>query len=174
MRIDSGMMMPGDDGGMMPRPDAGPCPPGMICLPDSGRPPGRDSGPPPRDAGRDAGGKCPPDIVDSVPGDYCASSTYECIMGCTAGGTCVSDCIAADPSPDCGTCIQVNLIACFNRSGCQRTWDLFSCCVADNCPTPTRECAVMYCTPEDDDYNTCTDGVAADCNSDALGCFPGM
>ena len=117
-----------------------------------------------------AGPPCAEDRVDAVVGGYCSSTTADCI----SEGSDPSTCLAADPSPDCSACFNLNLIACGNRNGCQRLWDLYTCCVTDNCGTmPTSACIDSSCSTTRDAYSTCLDGLelATLCPTALSDCF---
>jgi hypothetical protein len=141
---------------------------------NSSRPPGGGDGGPiiipdsavPRDGARDGGtstGMCTDENVGYLTMPLCSAATMTCIMGCTAGA-CIVDCIEADPSPNCGACVNQNLISCANTNGCQSAWSAFVCCVDEACPPPAMAACVMSattgaCMAQDGAYSTCLMGI---------------
>jgi len=126
---------------------------------------GFDSGPP-----RDSGGTCAPEIIDPVVGAYCSSATSDCLAACTAPCEPFADCIDLDPNPDCGACVNINLISCVNSMGCQSLWNPLSCCLTDFCPKGSApSCADISCGPELMAWQEC--GGSASCGSAVSNCF---
>lgn len=159
---------PGTDSGPDIRIDSGPIEDrdtGPITIMDSG--PRRDAGRP-RDTGPTT--MCPSEMIPPYPGTACSSATATCLGGCT-DGACQQMCIESDPNPDCGLCINQNIISCANGMGCQRLWDEYSCCVMERCPEGSPDtCADSMCRTQFDSYVTCANG--ADCGSAITSCFP--
>jgi hypothetical protein len=78
-----------------------------------------------------------------------------------------------DPSPDCWTCAQQNIIACIVDAGCQSQWDCWASCVEDNCPEGSAEtCPDTYCPTELDAWSTCSETFGTSCGTSWTTCLP--
>ena len=127
------------------------------------------------DLGRDLGTapSCTPSVVDYVTGAYCSAATQSCIGTC-ADSTCFQNCLAADPSPDCSTCVTINQLACANANGCLSQWNTYDCCAQRDCPTGSPStCLDTHCVSEWSSFLGCANSVlpSATCSVDYTGCF---
>lgn len=167
VRLD-GSTPPGTDAGTSPGTDAGTSP-----GTDAGITPRIDAGTTPRvDAG--TGRMCDGSMLTPASGPYCTAATRTCTEAC-ADGTCIFTCLEADASPDCARCANNNILACINANGCQAAWDVYNCCIVDNCSSATdvSACTMTWCSASSDAYDTCIMGVpsTAMCGTTWLDCF---
>jgi hypothetical protein len=125
---------------------------------------GSDGGP------ADAGPMCTPEILEPFDGRPCPASVRECAEACT-DADCVGACIEAAPAGDCAFCLDLSLIACVNRNGCQDEWNCYRECVRTMCPVVTDECLDTNCPAPEDAFNACvTDEVLEICGTRYLDC----
>ncbi len=140
------------DAGVTPVVDAGPIVP-------------TDAGPPPVDAS-----VCGM-IVPPYDGPSCRPETTECLASCE-DPDCQSVCFDADPG--CGRCLNLSLIHCANREGCQPGWDAVSCCAQEGSPTCREgiargeiEVCLMECAGPFEAWGVCFEGLGDACPDEA-------
>jgi hypothetical protein len=101
----------------------------------------------------------------------CNTTTRDCAMGCD-DARCAEACFAADPSPSCIQCWDVNQLSCWNRNGCQEQWNCVSECITEHCPTFDVACIGEQCGTEDQAYADCFEPLRMMCLERTIECLP--
>lgn len=115
-------------------------------------------------------------MVPPYDGPGCRDDTLDCLMSCDTDD-CQSRCFDADP--DCGSCLNLSIVHCGNREGCQPAWDEITCCADEASPACRAgivsgdfEACVMECLEPFDLWGSCFERVGAACTMEAVGgCF---
>jgi len=134
---------------------------GPIIMIDAGTDLGTlpvDMGPPPP---VDMGSACMPADIMPLPAaalPRCTAETGAAVVACglptsMAAATCIQNALDADTTAalmtmegnvDCGTCFNLQQLACFYENGCNTQFDQFFCCLRDNgCMNPNSCPACM-------------------------------
>lgn len=173
----------GTDSGPVPM-DAGDPPDddGGVVVMDGGR----DSGPTVRcgdgtcTAGAETCSTCESDCgpcmtscrsypVSPYPGVACSTTTRTCVEACT-DSACLTSCLEADPSPNCFTCANQNIIACLLPAGCQEPWDCYNTCYEDSGCTSADACPA--CSSQAAAWDSCVSSFGSSCGSEWATCLP--
>ncbi len=83
-------------------------------------------------------------------------------------------CIDAVTDATCRRCIDLDLISCVNRNGCQEVWSCYTDCIRERCPgDPSDACVRGSCGAEEDAFDACvTDEVLMICGERYQDCLP--